>query len=83
MNPIQQSLKIIVCKDADDAIQQGHFYNYTDRGGDYKPIQVNRVVVVQNGTTAGNSTVDFVLEDETGQKYVVMLTGALLKSIPC
>ena len=49
----------------------------------YKPIEVKQVVVVRNGTERGKPTVDFVLEGETGQKFVFMVTGALLKSIPC
>ena len=43
----------------------------------------DEAVVVRKGTVGGNSTVDLVLKDESGQKFVVMLTGALVKSIPC
>lgn len=40
-------------------------------------------MVVRNGTTAGNATVDFLLEDDSGQRFVLMVTGNLLKMIPC
>lgn len=77
-NPLTQHLDISVCEDSSDAIQRGFLY----RPPVFKPIQVEKVVVVRNGTQKGNSTVDFVLQDETGQKYVFMITGNLLKSIP-
>lgn len=32
---------------------------------------------------ARDATVDFLLEDESGQRFVFMVTGNLLKSIPC
>ena len=48
-----------------------------------KPIEVKEVVVVRRGTEAGRPTVDFVLEDDSGQRFVFMITGNLLKSIPC
>ena len=76
---IMQHLKIAVCADADDAIRKGFDY----KGRDIKPIEISQVVVVQKGTVEGNSTVDLLLHDEAGNSYVVMVTGNLLKSIPC
>lgn len=77
---IHNSLNITVCKDAADAIRQGFLY----RDPVYRSMRIERVVIVQGGTESGKSTVDLILEDPlTGQKYVAMLTGALVKSIPC
>ena len=42
---------------------------------------VDHAVVPQE--KSGKPTVDFLLEDDTGQRFVFMVTGALLKSIPC
>lgn len=75
---IMQHLSITICEDAKDATRQGFFY----REPVYKGVEIEKVVVVKNGTVQGNSTVDLILVDKTGQKYVVMLTGNLLKSIP-
>lgn len=75
----QTDLKVVVCKDASDAIRRGYIY----REPIHKSISIQEVVVVQNGTLEGNPTVDFILVDEKGQKYAVMITGALLKAIPC
>lgn len=75
---VMNTLNIVVCRDAKHATQQGHFY----RPPVFKPVHIDRVVVVENGTDAGKPTVDFVLVDESGQKYVVMVTGALLSLIP-
>lgn len=79
-NPVHTHLSVTVCQDGDDAIAKG--FNYSADAA-IKPIEVKQVVVVRNGTTSGKSTVDFVLEDESGQKFVFMVTGALLKTIPC
>lgn len=75
---VMQHLKVAICKDADDAIQKGYLYREPIKG-----IEITEVVVVQQGTEGQNSTVDLLLQDEHGNKFVVMLTGALLKSIPC
>ena len=75
---VMNHLKVSVCKDADEAIKKGHVYE-----SGFTRVAIEEVVVVQRGTQQGNSTVDLVLVDEQGKKYVVMLTGALLKSIPC
>lgn len=80
LSAIHTSLEVTVCADADDAIAKG-FFNYAQRG--VRPIAVKKVAVVQKGTVSGGSTVDFVLEDDTGQQFVFMVTGRLLKSIPC
>lgn len=74
----QKQLSIHICKDAKEAEEKGHFYRYP-----IQAVEVEKVVVVQEGTTSGGSTVDLVLRDEFGNQYVVMLTGNLIKSIPC
>ena len=74
-------LAVTVCADAEDAIAKG--YDYDSKGDEFKPIEITEAVVVRDGTVGGNSTVDLVLKDGSGQKFVAMLTGALLKSIPC
>ncbi len=78
-NPVHNHLSVTVCDDAADAIAKGFDHN---KNG-VKPIEVKNVVVVRDGTQAGNATVDFLLEDESGQRFVFMVTGNLLKSIPC
>jgi hypothetical protein len=75
---IMQSLKVAIVQDGEEAIEKG--FNYAD--GEYKAVEITQVVVVRNGTESGKSTVDFVMQDEDGNKFVVMLTGTLLKSIP-
>lgn len=75
---ITQALGVHVVDDAHEATRQGHFY----RPPVFKPLQIEKVVVVKRGTQSGKSTVDLVFVDEHGQKYVTMLTGALLRSIP-
>lgn len=80
VNPLHRHLDITICADAADAVAQG--FDYAANGG-IKPIEVEKVVVVRNGTVNGNATVDFVLRDDSGQTFVFMVTGNLLKSIPC
>ena len=80
-NPLHQHLSIRICADAQDAIDNG--FDWKAATPPVKPIEIKKVVVVRDGTQAGNATVDFLLEDETGQRFVFMVTGNLLKSIPC
>lgn len=54
--------------------------NYAAMGG-YKLAKFKEAVVVKAGTEGGNPTVDLVFEDESGNKFVAMTTGALVKSI--
>lgn len=81
MNPVHQHLSVTICDGAADAIAKG--YDYKTQTPPPKPIEVKEVVVVRGGMQSGSATVDFVLEDETGQRFVFMVTGNLLKSIPC
>lgn len=75
MNGIQNDLPITICRDAEDAVERG--YNY--RRPEYLPARISQAVVVLNGTESGRATVDFIMEDEKGQKYIVMLTARLLQ----
>lgn len=76
---IMQHLNVVMCEDADDAQNKG--YIYVD--GSYKAVEIDTVVVIKNGTETGKPTVDIILKDQEGNKMVVMVTGNLLKSIPC
>ena len=48
---------------------------------EYKAENLKDAVVVGRGTQLGNPTVDFVFEDENGQKYIAMLTGGLIENL--
>ena len=74
---VMNHLDIVVCKDADDAISKGYVYRAPIKGA-----EIEKVVVVQEGTEGGNSTVDLLIRDEEGNQFVIMLTGRLVKSIP-
>lgn len=76
---VMSHLSVTMCEDAQDAVAKG--FNY--EAPEFTAVSVEKVVVVKRGTVNNNSTVDFVLVDETGKKYVFMVTGHLLKSIPC
>lgn len=80
-NPIHNLLSIEICVDAADAIAR--CFNWNTTMPVVKPVEVKKVIVVRHGTESGNPTVDFLLEDETGQRFVFTVTGNLLKSIPC
>lgn len=76
---IMNYLDIEICENADEAALKGYVYSYDE----YKPIEITKVVVVRKGTEEGNPTVDLILQDQEGNKFVVMITGKLLKLIPC
>lgn len=73
---IQKHLKVTVCEDATDALRHGFLY----RPPVHLPIGIDQVVISKNGTQTGRATVDLVMQDALGQKYVCMLTVALLES---
>lgn len=72
-----QTLNIVICEDGKDAADKGHVYHEG-----FTEVAIEKVVVVKDGTVEGNSTVDFVMQDSNGKKYMFMLTGNLLRSIP-
>lgn len=80
VNPLTQALKVTVFETPDEAISKG--YNYRADRPEMKPIELQEVVVVRNGTVAGNASVDFIVKDDEGQEYVFMVTRKLLASIP-
>lgn len=74
---IQNHIPLVLCENGQDAESKGHSY----REG-FTPLQIERAVVVKDGTESHRSTVDFVMRDDKGNRYIVMLTGALVRSIP-
>jgi hypothetical protein len=77
---LTRNLTLRVFKDADGASEAG--FSKEDKYKDAKPLEINTAVVVKNGTVSGNSTVDLVMEDKDGNKYVAMITGTLVKLLP-
>lgn len=50
-------------------------------GDDYKPVKIEKCIVVGHGTIQGNPSVDIQLADQQGNKYLVMATGGILEMI--
>lgn len=75
---MMQRLDITICDSPEDATKKGYVY----REPEYKLATLEKAVVVRNGTTEGNATVDLMFTDATGQKHIAMITHNLLKSIP-
>lgn len=78
INPVSQALTVKVCESVGEAAARG----YVCREPAFKPVQLEHVVLVRNGTLEGKATVDFVMKDAQGQRYVFMMTRALLDTIP-
>jgi hypothetical protein len=54
--------------------------NYNTNGEGFKGANLLRAVIVRKGTKEGRPTVDLQFQDNlTGQKYVALATGAILK----
>lgn len=77
---VMQRLNVVLCKDAQHAIDLG--YNQVEEYQHATPVEIEKVVIVRDGTATGNPTVDLVLHDQAGNKFVVMVTGRLLKALP-
>lgn len=75
---IHDTLVVKICHTVKEAIDAGFVYSEPE----YEPIRVTQVVVVKHGMESGADTVDFLLEDRKGQKYMFMITASLLNMIP-
>jgi hypothetical protein len=54
----------------------------TFRPPEFRGASIKQVNIVRKGTVEGKATVDIVFEDdETGQKSVVLITGALITMV--
>ena len=51
------------------------------REPEYNGLTLHSAVVVGKGTVAGNPTVDLILVDEHGQKFVALVKGSYLEAI--
>lgn len=75
---LTNTLAVSLFRDAEEAIKAGFVY----REPEHTPLKITDTVVIEKGTVNGNPTVDLVLVDESGKKYVTTLTGNLLRTIP-
>lgn len=50
-------------------------------GDDHTPLELESVEVVLRGTAGGNPTVDLILTDESGRKYVSLTFGSHLVAL--
>ncbi len=48
---------------------------------EYRLAKLTTARIVGKGTVSGKPTVDFIFEDENGQKYVAMTTGSLVETL--
>ena len=69
-------MKLKVFKGAQEAIAAGYVYREQHTG-----LHIEEAVVVCNGTEEGNATVDLVMVDDAGNKFVTMTTVNLLKMV--
>lgn len=47
----------------------------------YRAVEIELALIIKNGTQSGKPTVDLVLADESGNRYVVLITGALIQNL--
>lgn len=76
---INRSIKMAVFNDPDEAIEAG--YNYSEWGDKPIPLGIDKAVVVRKGMVSGAATVDLLLVDEHGNKYVTLITANLLAMV--
>lgn len=77
-----QSLNIVICKDAQDAIDKGYDYAHRSEVEQPVPLVLEKAVVVRKGMQSGASSVDLILRDVDGREYVALVPSRLLASIP-
>ncbi len=73
MNPLTNQLNIQLS----DSVAEAPTYDNPEY------LAANLIVahVVGRGTVANNPTVDLIFEDENGQKYIAMITGAIMQNL--
>lgn len=71
------TLAIEIMQSPDQAVDAGYVY----RSPEYLPVNIDKTVVVRQGTVDGGATVDIIFKDAKGQKYVTMITANLLRSL--
>lgn len=69
------SLNIKIVKSPDEAP------NYKELEEKHSPLSLDEVVVVRKGTVKKKSTVDIVLIDENGNKFITMTTGKIITAL--
>lgn len=73
MTIISSSVSITVADSVDDAPV------YKEPA--FKGVRVTNCVIVPRGTVQGHPTIDLVMHDDSGNRYVSMMTGSMLESI--
>lgn len=48
---------------------------------EFKAADIDHVLIVRKGTVGNKSTIDIVFVDEQGQKYITMITAALIQTL--
>lgn len=71
------AITINIFDNAQEAIKAGFTYHTEN----FTVCDIVNAVVVKNGTLQGNSTVDVIMKDVNGNKFVAIITGNLLKGI--
>lgn len=73
---VVQSVGLAICETPKEAEERG--YVYLDG---FTLVEIQKAVIVREGTENGKSTVDFILVDQAGNKYVARITADILKTI--
>lgn len=55
--------------------------NYNSLPDEYTGLVFDEVLIVKKGTVSGKSTIDLIFKDESGNLFVAMTTGSLLRMI--
>lgn len=74
-----QSLNISRFPNPETASANG--YSKDDKYAGARAVEILEAVIVGNGTVGGNPTVDLLIHDSSGNKYVCMITGRLLAGL--
>ncbi len=48
---------------------------------EWTAVELDSALVIQEGTVKGKPTVDLMFADDRGNKYVAMVTGAIVKQL--
>lgn len=72
---VQRDLTIEICETSQDAP------NWSRDHGDVRSCRIENAYIVKKGMQSGKATVDLLFTNKDGEKYVVLMTGRLIKGL--
>lgn len=75
--PVNPNMSLVI--DISESPQEAPDYNKMPEK--WEPLEITKAVIVKKGTVQGLPTVDLQCQDDKGNKYLIMCSGRILKTL--